>query len=90
MIGCENLLYSVVMAPVGIHHGQADWTVEQYLQEAATRSHTAARMVRLLSLPLPGLPTPQLTVTAATAGSGQVSLPIDVRELGGRRDHCQC
>ncbi|CAE7333131.1 unnamed protein product [Symbiodinium microadriaticum] len=69
--------------PVGIHQAQADWTVEQYLQEAAAHAHTAARMVRFLSLPLPGLPTPQLTVTAATAGADQVSLPLDVRELGG-------
>ena len=40
----------------GIHQAQEDWTVEQYLQEAAARSHTAARMVRFLSLPVPGLP----------------------------------
>ena len=69
--------------PIGIHQAHTDWTVSQYLQEAAAHAHAAARMVRFLSLPMPGLPTPQLTVTAATAGAGQVSLPIDVRELGG-------
>ena len=80
--GCDFAVFCCG-GPVGIHQAQEDWTVEQYLQEAAAHSHAAARMVRFLSLPVPGLPTPQLTVTAANAGGNQVSLPLDVRELGG-------
>ena len=34
-------------------------------------------------MPLPGLPTPQLTVTTTAAEEGSVTLPLDARDLGG-------
>ena len=66
-----------------IRQARADWTVEQFLQEAAAVSHSAIRSVRFLSLPLPGLPTPQLTVTVQSADMGHVMLPFDARDIGG-------
>ena len=66
-----------------VRQASADWTVEQFLQEAVEVSNSAIRSVRFLSLPLPGLPTPQLTVTAQSADLGHVMLPIDARDIGG-------
>ena len=66
-----------------VRQASTDWTVEQFLQEAVAVSNSAIRSVRFLSLPIPGLPTPQLTVTAQSADVGHVMLPVDARDIGG-------
>ncbi|OLP77503.1 hypothetical protein AK812_SmicGene42427 [Symbiodinium microadriaticum] len=61
----------------------AAWTVDQYLRTAAARAESRPRLIRVINVPLPGLPTPQLTVTTTAAEEGSVTLPLDARDLGG-------
>ena len=61
----------------------AAWTVDQYLRTAAAHAESCPRLIRVINVPLPGLPTPQLTVTTNAAEEGSVTLPLDARDLGG-------
>ncbi|CAE7309566.1 unnamed protein product, partial [Symbiodinium sp. CCMP2456] len=69
--------------PLCFRKSEDDWTVGQYISDAATGAQANVRSVQILSLLLHSLPTPQIVTTPLDLPTGSSMVPVDARCIGG-------
>jgi len=59
------------------------WSLSDYVTDAVQQAAEEIQVVQVLAPPLPALPEPQVSLTPAGLGPGELVLPVDCRSLGG-------
>ncbi|CAE7443963.1 unnamed protein product, partial [Symbiodinium sp. CCMP2456] len=60
------------------------WSISDLVSEAIRSCSEGTKAAQVLELHLPGVATPQIVLTPATATQQQLCVPIDMRPFGGR------
>ncbi|CAE7557334.1 unnamed protein product [Symbiodinium sp. CCMP2592] len=84
--GSGHAAFTVFDPPHGARtrRSHRTWTLLEYVADAVTSAPMRVRAIQLIERAMPGLHTPQLTLTPRDTEAHQLALPVDLRGQGGR------
>ncbi|CAE7809930.1 unnamed protein product [Symbiodinium sp. CCMP2592] len=68
-------------APLSVQ-GSVDWTMIDFMRVSAQFAETTLHRLQMLTVAMPGLPTPQVALTEGSEIGDSTVIPIDLRGLG--------